>query len=92
MGVVSVCVWGGGGFGGLFLPCLNTRFCSRVSGQRRRDENAQMVTKAFVLDHLGAHSFVGKAKPRPGRVKRRLLVDVIIPPRALPDTGADGRV
>lgn len=49
MGVVCVCVWEGGGVDsvGLFLPCLNTRFCSRVSGQRRRDENAQMVTKAL---------------------------------------------
>lgn len=51
MGVVSVCVCvcGSGGVDsvGLFLPCLNTRFCSRVSGQRRRDENAQMVAKAL---------------------------------------------
>lgn len=47
MGVVCVCGGGGVDSVGLFLPCLNTRFCSRVRWQRRRDENAQMVTKAL---------------------------------------------
>lgn len=63
---VSVC-WDSAG---LFSPCLNTRLASgrEWSRQRRREEKAQMSTKAKVMA-AGEHIL----KPRPGRhVKRRL--------------------
>lgn len=75
---------------GLFSPCLNTRFCSRVSGQRRRGENAEMVTKAM---------FWITCERILSQVRRNHVLDdtwnaayrfyVIIPPRALSDTGTD---